>query len=344
MKYLQKCWYQAGWVSELDSGAPLARTIAEIPLVFFRNEEGCPCALLDRCPHRLAPLSAGQLADGRISCGYHGLTFDGGGRCVHNPHGAASSALRVRTFPTEERHQALWVWLGDPEAADASRIPRLSYIDATPPLARVMGYLPTRANYELLSDNILDLSHADYLHPGSLGGMMTSSRTRNSVEGDDVIVEWDAINCVPPGAFLGLVPPPNRGDIWLKVRWTAPAVMSLWTFAAPTGTPRSDDMTAITVHSMTPETRTSTHYFYCSTRPYFVEDAQFSRMMREILEQAFAGEDKPMLEKQQMRIGDADFLSLNPVMMNVDTAAVQARRALQRMIAAEALLEVDDRS
>ena len=67
-------------------------------------------------------------------------------------------------------------------------------------------------------------------------------------------------------------------------------------------------------------------------------------MMREILEQAFAGEDKPMLEKQQMRIGDADFLSLNPVMMNVDTAAVQARRALQRMIAAEALLEVDDRS
>ena len=335
MKYLQRCWYQAGWVSELDSGAPLGRTIAEIPLVFFRNEEGRVSALLDRCPHRFAPLSAGRLANGRISCGYHGLTFSGGGRCVHNPHGAALSVMRVQAFPAEERHQAIWVWLGEPEAADASRIPHLSYIDSTPPLARVMGYLPTRANYELLSDNILDLSHADYLHAGSLGGMMTSSRTKNSVEGDDVVVEWDAIDCVPPSAFLGLVPPPNRGDIWIQVRWTAPAVMSLWTFAAPAGTPRSDEMTAISLHSMTPETRNSTHYFYCSTRPYFVDDVQFSAMMRQVLEQAFAGEDKPMLEKQQLRIGGADFWSLNPVMMNVDTAAVQARRALQRLIAAE---------
>jgi phenylpropionate dioxygenase-like ring-hydroxylating dioxygenase large terminal subunit len=335
VQYLRKCWYQAGWISELSCGAPLARTIAEIPLVFIRDEEGRICTLLDRCPHRFAPLSAGRLENGRISCGYHGLTFDGGGRCVHNPHGAALSAIRVQAFATEERHQAFWVWLGEQEAADKSRIPELSYIDSTPAAARITGYLPTRASFELLSDNILDLSHADYLHAGSLGGMMTSARTKNSLQGDDVVVEWESINCAPPSAFLGLIPPPNRGDIWIRVRWTAPAVMSLWTYAAPTGTPRSDDMTAITLHNMTPETRNSTHYFYCVTRPYRVDDLQFSAELRAVVEQAFAGEDKPMLERQQMRIGDADFWSLNPVLMNVDTAGVQARRALQRLIASE---------
>lgn len=335
MQYLKSCWYQAAWSSELGAEAPLARTIADTPLVMFRAPDGTLSALLDRCPHRFAPLSAGKFSQGRVICGYHGLTFDGTGRCVHNPHGAISAALRVANFPLLERHAAIWVWLGDADKADPARIPDLSYIDATPEVARIFGYMPTLANYELLTDNILDLSHADYLHPETLGGMMTSAKTRNEARGDEVIVEWEALDCKPPGAFLGPIPPPHRGDIWIQVRWSAPAVMSLATFAAPTGTPRSDAATAMTLHNMTPESARSTHYFYCSTRPFLVNDAAFSKILRQTLEQAFSQEDKPMLEKQQARMGTADFWALAPVLLPVDVAAVRARRKLAQLIEAE---------
>lgn len=335
MKVLRNCWYQAAWAEELALDAMLARTVAETPLLLVRDTDGAVSALLDRCPHRFAPLSAGKLEGGIVTCGYHGLAFDGSGACVHNPHGRVTPSLRVAGFPLVERHTALWIWLGDAAKADLALIPDLSYIDAAPPNARIAGYLPAAAHYELLTDNILDLSHADYLHPGSLGGMMTNAKTTTRIEGDAVIVAWDAVNCDPPGAFVGLVPPPQKGDFWLEARWAAPAVMTLATFAAPTGSSRTPDATALTLHSMTPETSATTHYFYCNTRPYLVDDVDFSAFLRGQLERAFSLEDKPMLEKQQARMGSADFWTLGPALLAIDAAAVQARRKLATMIAQE---------
>jgi vanillate O-demethylase monooxygenase subunit len=165
--------------------------------------------------------------------------------------------------------------------------------------------------------------------------MMTTARTHNREMGDEVVVEWDAVDCDPPGAFRGLIPPPLNGDIWIQVRWTAPAVMTLATFAAPTGTARTPLATAVTLHNMTPESAITTHYFYCSTRPYRTDDAQFTTVLRGALEHAFANEDKPMLEKQQARMGEHEFWSLSPVLLPVDAAAVRARRKLKQLIEME---------
>ena len=335
MRVLKNCWYQAAWASELAPDVDLARAIAGLPLLVMRDAAGAVSALHDRCPHRFAPLSAGTVKGGRVTCGYHGLAYDGTGACVANPHGPIPEALAVRAYPLVTRHAALWVWLGDPAKADPALIPDLSFIDATPEIARIEGYMPTAAHYELLSDNILDLSHADYLHPRSLGGMMTSAATTIRRDGQEVVVAWDARDCDPPGAFRGIVPPPHRGDIWIEVRWSAPAVMRLATFAAMTGTPRTPDATAVTLHNMTPESDRSTHYFYCSTRPYLTDDADFTAFLRGQLRDAFALEDKPMLEKQQARMGDEDFWALRPALLPIDAAAVQARRILAGLIADE---------
>src|SRR6266850_7453680 len=124
--FLLNCWYQVGWNYEVNAG-PLARTVLETPLILFRDGDRV-ATLLDRCPHRFAPLSAGKFLGDRIQCGYHGLAFDGSGRCVANPHGPITNIMRTRSFPTVERHAALWVWMGDPEIADADLIPDLSYI------------------------------------------------------------------------------------------------------------------------------------------------------------------------------------------------------------------------
>lgn len=335
MTYLKNCWYQAGWSEELSADAPLTRMLLEIPLLIMRSTEGNVSALHDRCPHRFAPLSAGKTADGRVTCGYHGLAFDGTGACIHNPHGAITSALQVVSFPAVERHTAIWVWLGDAAAADEALVPDLSYIDAAPETARIAGYVPTRAHYELLTDNILDLSHADFLHPASLGGMMVSAKTTSRTEGNNVVMEWDARNCEPPGAFKTQVPPPGKADIWIEVRWSAPAVMTLATFGEPAGTPRTPESTALTLHNMVPETSTSSHYFYCNTRPFLTEDEGLTAFLRATLEAAFTQEDKPMIERQQNRIGEFDFMALGPALLSVDAAAVRARRKLAELIEQE---------
>src|SRR5690606_30387971 len=115
MNVLKNCWYMAGWDVDCQSTAITARTIAGIPLAIWRDDNGQPAAIVDRCPHRFVPLSKGKcLPNGSVQCGYHGLEFDGSGRCTRNPHGDGKipRAARVQSFPVIERYGIIWVWLG----------------------------------------------------------------------------------------------------------------------------------------------------------------------------------------------------------------------------------------
>ena len=170
--YPFNAWYVAAMHDEVLAGSLLARTYLGEPVVLFRDANGVPHALLDRCPHRFAPLSKGQLIDGgnELQCGYHGLQFGVDGRCSHNPHGPIPKAAATRAFPTRERAGLIWIWMGVPELADDSRIPDYGDVTTAPEDATIRGYLPTKCDAMLLVDNILDLSHVDYLHTGSLGG------------------------------------------------------------------------------------------------------------------------------------------------------------------------------
>jgi phenylpropionate dioxygenase-like ring-hydroxylating dioxygenase large terminal subunit len=335
INWLRNRWYQAGWANELTTEKPLVRTLLNEPILFYRKISGEVAALLDRCPHRFAPLSAGTINGDIVTCGYHGLGFGSDGTCVANPHGPITSTMRVTSYPVAERHTAIWVWMGNPERADLSQIPDLSFIDETPEVARIQMYMPTQANYQLITDNLLDLSHADYLHPTSLGGIMVGARASSREEGDTIVAEWISDDCVPPPAFVKMVAPAEKADIWTQVVWQAPALMVLNTGAKPTGIPRTAEDESYTLHNMVPETETSTHYFACSTRRFLVTDADFSAFLKNTLELAFIHEDKPMLEKQQARMGTPDLWALDPILLKVDAAAVRARRKLDALISVE---------
>ncbi|ODT91626.1 MAG: hypothetical protein ABS86_02335 [Sphingobium sp. SCN 64-10] len=333
--YLRNCWYQAGWSEDLTVGQPLVRTLLDEPILFWRDGDGVLRALLDMCPHRFAPLSAGTVADDKVVCGYHGLAFGRDGQCVHNPHGPVTSAMRVRSFPVIERHLAIWIWLGDPEMADPGLLPDLSFIDECPPSARILGTMPTSCDYRLLSDNILDLSHADYLHPSSLGGVMTKAKATMRDEGDRVIARWEAQDADPIPAARASIPEGAKADFWIQVDWHAPALMVLATATTQAGTPSTSANEARTLHNMVPETATSTHYFFCSVRGFLRDDPGFSAYIREALLNAFQNEDKPMIEAQQRRIGHRDFWDMKPILLKTDGPAVLARRKLAAMIERE---------
>ncbi|WP_395336369.1 aromatic ring-hydroxylating dioxygenase subunit alpha [Novosphingobium sp. BL-8H] len=335
--YLRNCWYMAAWADEVaESG--LARTLLEQPIFLFRNGEGIVKALFDRCPHRFAPLSMGHVTDGVVTCRYHGLAFDASGTCVHNPHGPISRALATRSFPVVEAHRAIWIWMGDPEKADAAQIRDLAFLGSAPDTAFNKGYVLGGGNYQLFVDNILDLSHTDYLHPDTLGGG-SITRTRAHVEQRDdgiIAIQWDSYDDVPPPLVRQKMPAGvERADSWTHVEWSAPGIMKLVNGAVPTGSPREGAGNSINVHIMTPETATTTHYFFASTRDYALDDAEMNAAIGRIRAQIFSTEDEPMIAAQQARMGDQGFWDLKPALLRIDEGAVAVRRRLDAMIAAE---------
>ncbi len=339
MRYLRNCWYQAGWTSDVTRETHLVRVILDQPILFFRKEDGTLAALLDRCPHRFAPLSAGTVENGQVVCGYHGLGFGADGRCNRNPHGPVTSTMRVASYPVAERHAAIWIWMGDPAAADPATIPDLSFIDETPETARLYMTMHAVANYQLLSDNIMDLTHVDYLHPTTLGGMMGDVDMKVRESGDRVIIEWTALDVAPPPAYAVLVNNAPKADIWLGVTWHAPAAMILGAATTLPGVARKPADESLILHSMTPETETTSHYFVCATRPFMQDDVALTEYIREATYHAFIHEDKPMVEKQQARMGTPDLWALNPILLKRDEGGVRVRRKLEKMIAAENELE-----
>lgn len=341
MSYLRRAWYVAGFADEVASGQLVARTLLDEPLVFFRRPDGRVAALQDRCAHRFAPLSAGTLCEGgaAVQCPYHGLRFDATGQCVHNPHGTGviPRAARVKAWAVVERDGLLWLWAGDAAGADESLIPDLSAVTRAPEHATIRGYLPTACDYRLLADNIMDLTHADFLHAGSLGsGAITRAQAQVTDLGErGVRVTWLSSGDRAPAAFDQHLREPGRPtDQWTEVTWTAPCVMQLHVGATLQGEPRERGVDTCNLHLATPETAGRTHYWYWSTRNFAI-DAKANAAIRPVIEFAFTQQDKPMLEAQQRRIGSAEFWSLKPVMLAGDAGAVRARRRLDALIAAE---------
>ena len=73
---------------------------------------------------------AGSLEGDDVVCGYHGLVYNGEGRCTFMPsQKTINPAARVRSYPVVERHRFVWVWTGDPALADPDRVPDLHWND-----------------------------------------------------------------------------------------------------------------------------------------------------------------------------------------------------------------------
>lgn len=339
--YFRNAWYVAGFAAEFVPGTIVARTLLGQALALFRTADGSIAALADSCPHRFAPLSAGKVCDGGLSieCPYHGLRFAADGRCVHNPHGTGHipKASEVPSRVVREKHRLVWLWAGDAASADESLIPDYSAVTSAPEDATIRGYLPTACDYQLLVDNILDLTHADYLHAGMLGsGAITRCTPKVSEPGArSVRIAWLSSGDLAPGAFdMNLREQGKPTDQWTEVTWTAPGCMELHVGATLLDEPRERGVDTLNLHLATPETATTCHYWYWSTRNFGI-DPQINAQTRPIVEYAFRQQDKPMLEAQQKNIGTAEFWSLQPVLLPADAGAVRVRRKLQQLIAQE---------
>jgi vanillate O-demethylase monooxygenase subunit len=161
-------WYIAAESGEVGR-SPLGRVLLNEPVVLYRRENGAAVALEDRCCHRRAPLHKGRIEGDAIRCGYHGFLYDSGGACIQIPGlSQMPPGAKVRSYPVVERNRWVWIWPGDPALADPARIPGLPERD-NPAWVTTSAYLPVKADYLLLVDNLLDLSHLAFIHASSIG-------------------------------------------------------------------------------------------------------------------------------------------------------------------------------
>lgn len=339
MQYLTNVWYVAALAGELKPGQLFHRRIVGEPVVMFRKPTGVPFALYDRCPHRFAPLHLGKLKGDHIECGYHGLRFDCAGVCVHNPHGDGRipRTAAVRSYPLIEKHGLLWVWMGIADRADPTLIPDYSFVTHGHANALSLGYLMTAANYQLVTDNIMDLSHADYLHSPILNslGAITHLIPKVIDDGSSVTIGWDYSVERAQGLFDSFLPAPGQpAHQTLDVTWRAPALMHLiarvWQ-----GSDQSNALEFDTLHLMTPETDTTTHYFFVGRRNFREDSSELQQAITDGVMAAFANEDKPMLNAVQASMHTTDLLALKPVFLSCDSGALRSRRMLQNMLAVE---------
>lgn len=189
---LREYWYPALRSAELMHNEPKPATMLGDNIVFFRDAEGKPRALENRCPHRSPLLSLGQVGvfePGTITCRYHGMTFNGDGACVafltDGPDSGACGKIRAKSYPTEEAGGIIWIYMGEKDPQPL--------LDAVPHLRDLLEnenvFVSRREwpiNYLATLDNDMDLAHPGVTHRACTvfsGQKLWGEITAQSVEG-----------------------------------------------------------------------------------------------------------------------------------------------------------------
>jgi len=335
-------WYVAAWDWEVRRQELLARTICNEPIVFWRREDGTPAALEDRCCHRHMPLSHGKLRGNDVECLYHGLVYDGSGACIRIPsQKAIPPSARVRSYPVVERYHWIWIWLGDPAQADPSLIEDFHWMDD--PAWRARGErLDLKGNYLLIVENLLDLTHLQFVHPTTLGTQaIAGNPIRTERDAQRVrVMRWMLDHPAPPFfQKAGRIAADQHVDRWQIIDYSPPAFVRLDVGCARTGTgapegDRSQGISMRNLNAITPETETTTHYFWAQAHNFAIDDPSVTELIFRQVHTAFM-EDLAVIEAQQntMRaFGDA---LPEPVDLNQDAGGIQARRIVANILAAE---------
>lgn len=217
-------WFVVCTTEELRQ-RPLAKMLLGVPLVLFRDGEGKPGALIDRCPHRNIPLSIGEVVDGQLQCSYHGWRFDRGGTCrfipslIGEPDGKARRAL---SYPALEQDGFIWVYStpGDFPSTLPYRFPKLGAAGYT----SVRQIVHAESTMHAALENALDVPHTQFLHHGlfrakTRGIEITAKVSRSA---DRVVAEY--VGEPRPAGLVARILSPSGGLVTHFDRFILPSI------------------------------------------------------------------------------------------------------------------------
>jgi len=343
MEFIRNCWYVAGWSSEFSRDLATMTILAE-NLVFYRTEAGEVAALEDRCPHKLLPLSKGRLIGDNIQCGYHGVTFAPDGSCARVPgQEFVPKSACVRHYPTFERHNIVWVWMGEENKADTGLVfdlPELSSPAYAPHQGNPLRY---DSNYLNVADNLCDPAHVSFVHPTTLGNPeMEDLPIESEMTADGVVVTSRWTRDAPPvGVFQALrqygADFKGNVDRWQYYIMTVPNIAVIDFGSADvadniTFERRAEGVHIYAIHFLTPVDEYRTIDRWMHVRNFALDDKEIGGTMNDLFNVAFA-EDKVILEAIQLE--ERRQLKRQPLRIAIDKGSNLYRRRIEELIKQE---------
>ena len=335
--YPRNMWWCAAHRDEVTE-TPMSRWLLEKPVVLYRTADGTPVALDNRCPHRWAPLSEGRVIDDELVCPYHGMRFGTDGVCTLIPtQNSIPKSARVQSYPIKEAGAFLWIWMGDPDKID--REPEDMGYSVDPDWSFVNGYMEVDANWVLIRENVLDLTHIAFLHANTFKQNDWDNVPEVTVEGETIVYRQDfapsplsPLFCAGFGFEEGKVVKREQ-----EGRMPSLAIsFSDWIIHDIDAQPGDRvDFLMRGCHIVTPSQRGKTHYFWGAAFdvPGIPEDVAEKTKANVV---AAFNEDKDLLQQVQANVAadprGLDFTELN---LGADQAGIRVRQLLKRKLDAE---------
>jgi phenylpropionate dioxygenase-like ring-hydroxylating dioxygenase large terminal subunit len=228
--------------------------------------------------------------------------------------------------------------MGDPALADPDQITDFHWF-SDPNWGAKHSYLHVEANWQLVVDNLLDLTHLAFVHETTIGNMALVEHAAVKVQrapNNVVVSRWIIDQPAPPtfvkvGGFTGNV------DRWQVIDFAPPAFLRLDVGATPTGTGapegrRVGGISMRNLNAITPEIETTSHYFWGQAHDFDVNNAEMTEKVFQQIKMAFL-EDVAVFTAQQRSM--MLYPNAPQVDINADSGVIQARRIIDRLYAEE---------
>lgn len=335
----RNAWYVAAFAHEIGR-ALVGRTIVNTPLVIYRKQDGAVVALDGRCPHRHFPLAKSCLEGDSVRCGYHGFAFGPDGQCIDVPsQERAPQAIRVATYPVIEHGPWVWVWVGDKQAADPALLPSLEEMGLAGEglAAHPMFFHEVACRYQLLNDNLFDLSHLAFLHSTSIGTLENATTPEELDKRPGFVSSMRRIRdapCPPLMHRLATYPSATIDRAMGMASYLPGHHVGITEVRYPASHPQAPGELVSrnrVYHSITPSTPRSCYYHFAVAVDATVDHEQMKRSLGPVIdEDIFASvEIEKMIDLYE---GDPP----PELMVKGDRNTIEGRRMIQAMMDAEA--------
>jgi phenylpropionate dioxygenase-like ring-hydroxylating dioxygenase large terminal subunit len=334
-------WWVAAYSSEIGRTL-IQKTILNQTIVMYRTEAGEAVALNGLCPHRLYPLAKGQLVGDSIQCGYHGFTYDRTGRCTHIPSQPQTPPrFTTHRYPLLEHGGLVWIWTGsaDPQASLSTAALESIGIGASGWAIEQHAPVTFKARYQLLIENLLDLSHISFVHRTSIpGGGSVAHIPCEIIETETSLNVRRVGRGLANNPHLQFLFPDHNGpvDQCFDTEYFGPHLIRTGGAISSAATDSESVRrlgTTNFIHAITPATPTTVHYFVITARDFRIDENSIGRAnlgMGAVIQP----EDIAILESIEVNVDEyAD--TRREFSSSADAGAIRVRRRLAAQIRAE---------
>jgi phenylpropionate dioxygenase-like ring-hydroxylating dioxygenase large terminal subunit len=279
-------------------------------------------------------MTTGQVRGEGLECGYHGLTFDGKGACLRLPgRDQIPGAFTTRAYPVVEKWRYVFIWMGDSALADESTIPDFHWSDDLDWYGRGET-LPVKCHATLLRDNLLDLSHAHFVHTKTLATDAVLQTPMEVYEKGGELHVLRLMENIEPSPFFKHCLGGYEGRVTYRqlIRFIPASTIIIESCSWNIDNPEHRAEFRV-MNGLTPETDRSSLYFWSLARNFDLGNDALGGWIFNANKNTFF-EDVDVIEKQQIMLERAPEPE-RQLLFHVDAGVNAARKLMARLFEQE---------